>query len=242
MYFDRFGSLDFTQEAVNNFLNNYKNGVAKAFASNLKEFFIEQHPSVFEYQKIRIPKTRGRKNRKLPDFPTEEELYKIESACLNEREKIMLLLSFYSALRPQGLLTLNLRAFDWESWKQDKTKPAKLKIIEKGGKERIVFVKPEIMERIAKYARSHLSNPDQRLWFIGYKRWHSLLKDASKKALGRAISPHKLRHGGATWLLNKGWTLQEVSEFLGHESIATTQIYAHLDKGKMLEKYAELPK
>ncbi|WP_084148124.1 tyrosine-type recombinase/integrase [Deinococcus frigens] len=46
-------------------------------------------------------------------------------------------------------------------------------------------------------------------------------------------TPHKLRHSHATALVKAGRRLEEVQEILGHESIATTRIYAHLEPERL---------
>lgn len=243
-YFSKFPAEEFNQGHVNYYLSQptNQNPNCRAFITNLRDFLIETFPDVLDYQKIRIPKRTGRKVRKLPDFPTEEELPLIEHAMLEERNKLMLLISFYGGLRPAGLLKIRAIDFDWKEWKNDPLRPCKLKVTEKGQKERLVFIPGHIMRRLASWIQSSRMNhsPGLKIWMIGYRRWHFFLTEACKKSIGRSLSPHKLRHGCATWLLNNGWTLQELSDYLGHESIATTQIYAHLDKKKIQQKYSDL--
>ena len=57
------------------------------------------------------------------------------------------------------------------------------------------------------------------------------------KAQGLKVAPHQLRHSFATHLLNNGARISDVSELLGHETMATTQVYTKLGSVKKMQEY-----
>ncbi|MCI0778479.1 MAG: tyrosine-type recombinase/integrase, partial [Chloroflexi bacterium] len=68
--------------------------------------------------------------------------------------------------------------------------------------------------------------------------WLVLKRCAARAGIESHLSPHTLRHSFATHLLRGGAPLRHVQELLGHASIATTQIYTHLDDTQVREAYA----
>ncbi len=63
--------------------------------------------------------------------------------------------------------------------------------------------------------------------------WELVKKYAVRAGVPASISPHTLRHSFATHLLAGGADLRQVQEMLGHASIATTQIYTHVDQSRL---------
>ena len=63
--------------------------------------------------------------------------------------------------------------------------------------------------------------------------WELIKRYARRAGVSADVSPHTLRHSFATHLLAGGADLRQVQELLGHASIATTQIYTHVDQSRL---------
>jgi len=117
----------------------------------------------------------------------------------------------------------------------------------KGDKQRIVPLGTQAIVAVHQY----LENQRPRLaarrepaseWLILSPRgaplrreriWELIKKYAARVGVPSEISPHSLRHSFATHLLAGGADLRQVQELLGHASIATTQIYTHVDHTRL---------
>lgn len=124
--------------------------------------------------------------------------------------------------------------------------PASLRVLGKGGKERIVPMLPAAAEAIARYATlcPFALNRDQPL-FRGVRggalspRAVQLRVAELRARLGLPASatPHALRHAFATHLLAHGGDLRAIQELLGHASLSTTQRYADVEIARALAAY-----
>ena len=124
--------------------------------------------------------------------------------------------------------------------------PQVLRIIGKGGKERIVPVLPVAREAVDTYLRlcPHPQDADQAI-FRGIRgkplgaRAIQLVMAKARMQLGlpATATPHAMRHSFATHLLEAGGDLRTIQELLGHASLSTTQAYTAVDTARLMEVY-----
>ncbi|MFK8138019.1 MAG: tyrosine-type recombinase/integrase [Bdellovibrionales bacterium] len=148
---------------------------------------------------------------KLEKFPTDAKL----------RQTYMLFLLLYGA----GLRVSEACALQYKDLKPSKQS---IRVLGKGGKERIVVVPQFIVEQIVKYKNSSIYIVGEIIFST--RMAYQLIRDLGSKAgLLKPLNPHALRHSYATHLLTSGTDLRTLQELLGHTSLNATQKYTHLD-------------
>lgn len=115
----------------------------------------------------------------------------------------------------------------------------------KGDKQRIVPMSDRSIEEIRAYLPERemlrISPADRHILFLNrrgrqltrFMIYHIVRDLAVAAGIRRDISPHTLRHSFATHLLEGGANLRAIQQMLGHESIATTEIYLHVDRSML---------
>ncbi len=123
-----------------------------------------------------------------------------------------------------------------------------IRVMGKGGKERVVPIGRAAIEAIDHYLLTARSvNDDERKspLFISQRGkpldrivvWRMIKKYAKLAGISKSISPHTLRHSFATHLLDNGADVRIIQEMLGHASISSTDRYTHISKAHLKEKF-----
>ncbi|MBO5667693.1 MAG: site-specific tyrosine recombinase XerD [Lentisphaeria bacterium] len=158
--------------------------------------------------------------------------------ALEQRNRVILHLLYASGLRVSELTDLKVGSVDFET--------ALLRVRGKGSKERVVPVAGNVLQMLRRYiagAREELISliPQTPYLFVSHRsrrlnreRVWAVIKEAAFRAgIAKNIHPHTLRHSFASHLLANGADLRAIQEMLGHADIGTTEIYTHVDRGRL---------
>lgn len=212
-----------------------------------KFLFLRNYISNEPFELITSPK----QEEKLPDFLSDDEIVQLLEANrrrtdeLSSRDQAILELMFASGLRASEVVNLTLQNL----YLRERI----IRVFGKGKKERIVPFTNSCRECLEEYLnvtrRKLLDKNVNRS-----KENHVFLNSRGEKLTNRGLEyimeeiekktgcymklhPHKLRHSFATSLLTKGADLRTIQEFMGHESIGTTQVYTHVTYSEMKSVY-----
>ncbi|QAU23737.1 site-specific tyrosine recombinase XerD [Dyella sp. M7H15-1] len=192
---------------------------------------------------------RPKMPRSLPKALAEREIEGLLDApdvttTLGLRDRAMFELMYASGLRVSELVELPLVALN--------TRQGVLRVIGKGGKDRLVPVGEVALERIQTYlsaSRPILAKGKQPPALFLSKRGEGMTRQmfwtlvkryaVSVGINAKRISPHVLRHSFATHLLNHGADLRALQMLLGHSSLSTTQIYTLVAKEGLKRLHAQ---
>jgi integrase/recombinase XerC len=155
------------------------------------------------------------------------------------RDRALFELAYSSGLRLSELAGLDVDRIDLGN--------GEVRVWGKGAKERIVPVGAAAREAIRAWldVRATLPRADPVALFLGRKGTRIGVRAierriadwAIKRGLPLHVHPHMLRHSFASHVLQSSGDLRAVQEMLGHASIASTQVYTHLDFQALAKVY-----
>lgn len=173
---------------------------------------------------------RPKKNKKIPEILTKEEIKSMVNSINNIKHKLILKVLYGCGLRVSELVNLN---------KEDINLNEGLIHIRlsKGRKDRFVKIPDSIIEELSKYCSLSAEKelfPSQRGGKLTTATIQAVVKQSAKKAgITKEVYPHLLRHSFATHLLEAGTDLKIIQKLLGHSDIKTTQIYTQISQASI---------
>ena len=204
-------------------LHKYSSAFQNQMTSAIKLFFETIHSTKINIQAIERP----RREHKLPNVLSKQEVKKILTSSTNIKHRMMLSLIYACGLRRRELI--NLKPNDVDS-----KRGLLIVRMSKGNKDRIVPISEKTVEMLRDYYKMY--KPKNWLFEGQIKgeqysptSLQEILKFAVKKAgVNKPVTLHWLRHSYATHLLESGTDLRYIQELLGHKSSRTTEIYTHV--------------
>ena len=186
-----------------------------------------------------------RLDRHVPRFLSEDEMVKLlevppSDDALGLRDRAILEFFYATGIRVSELVGADLDDISLDE--------KMVRVRGKGKKERLVPFGRKAAASLEAYLRVRASFPlvlGESAAFLNYQGTRLTSRSVQRlvtkyfklAALRTKISPHALRHSFATHLLSRGADLRVIQELLGHESLATTQKYTHVDVKHLLDVY-----
>ncbi len=173
---------------------------------------------------------RPKRNKKLPEILTKEEIKRMIEATYNVKHKLILKLLYGCGLRVSEVVNLYKRDLDFN----DKLIHVKLS---KGKKDRFVKIPEKLYEELKNYCalnQEEMVFPSNRGGKLTTATIQAIVEKAAKKAgITKEVYPHLLRHCFATHLLEQGTDLRIIQKLLGHSDIKTTQMYTQISQASI---------
>ena len=167
--------------------------------------------------------------KKIPIVLTKKEVNDLIKATKTIKSKLILQLLYSSGLRVSEIVNLrpiDLDFFENIGWVREG----------KGKKDRMFILSKKISKKLEKFIKKHenwkyLFSENDPLTTRNIQKIVQLT--TSKAGIEKPIHPHTLRHSFATHLLENGVDIRKIQVLLGHSSLTTTQIYAHVSSAEL---------
>ncbi|MFA7572659.1 MAG: tyrosine recombinase XerC [Lutispora sp.] len=241
---DLYSFISFAANERNNF--NYARARKVACLRSFFKFLhtkakiIDDNPAL----ELEPPKINSRQPVHL-SLDESKALLKAVDGPFRERDYAILILFLNCGLRLSELVSIDL----------DKINGDTLRVIGKGNKERTVYLNDACIKAINDYLKVRITegvaeNDKKALFISRFKVRISprTVQELVKKYIKNAglddnkYSPHKLRHTAATLMYKYGNVdIRALQQILGHESVATTQIYTHIDDERLRQAIKSNP-
>lgn len=211
-----------TKGTSNRSLDKIRQMICSFFAWANTEGYLEKNPAIT----IKPIKYEKKERQAMSQI----ELEYIRKACITVREKAIIEFLYSTGCRVSELCGVKKSDIDWNK--------KSVHLFGKGKKHRTSYINAKSEVTLLSYLETR-TDSNEYLFVSERKPYGQLKKDAVEKIVRqiatrasnnvhKPVSPHILRHTFATNSLNSGMPVEDISRLLGHNSVATTMIYAKI--------------
>ncbi|MBU2496658.1 MAG: tyrosine-type recombinase/integrase [Nanoarchaeota archaeon] len=217
--------LDVSEDDIKSFLSSLiekkLSAASLALVRSALKFYYEELLGRNIFRTIKTPK----KQRKLPDVLTKEEVTKLVDSAKHKKSKLIISLLYSSGLRVSEALNMKIQDIDLHE---------KVGYVRqgKGKKDRIFILSDKLALELEDYLKNkkreeHLfPGKDGKMTSRNVQKM--IRKTAKRAGINKKVSPHTLRHSYGTHLLENGVDIRKIQILLGHSQLSTTQLYTQV--------------
>jgi integrase/recombinase XerD len=175
---------------------------------------------------------RPKKERKIPDVLSKDEVRKLFEAAETQKSKLMMSMLYACGMRVSELITLKVQDLKFDE-KVGQIKQGK------GRKDRIFNIPSFLNKELKDLVEEQKKNNHEYLFSgqdgkMSSRNVQKIVSNAAHKAgINKNVHCHTLRHSFATHLLENGTDIRMIQELLGHADLSTTQIYTHVSSEEL---------
>ncbi len=195
----------------------------RLYLNGLRFFYLQ----VLNREQFDVPIHYPKKEQKIPELLTRDEVNRIIGTCVNRKHRMMLMVCYGCGLRVSELVMIKVHHIDGER---------QLLRVEhgKGAKDRMVVISPVLLNHLRDYWRwcrpsnwlfANIKHPNEHLCQTTIQKVFKRSKDEA--GIQKKGGIHGLRHAYATHQLENGMPVNELQRQLGHKDLHSTLHYIH---------------
>lgn len=225
-------------------IEGYKNFLAsrKKYSKTSQYLAIKALRHFYKFKNMTPPVnlTVPKRPKKMPNYLSEREASRlIASSGKDLRTSLIISLLAHTGMRVGELCNLKIGDVDLDE-----------NVIGiysgKGDRDRIVIIPEDCKDLLEKYLPERYRMPSNTEILLVSRKGtkfdpstiQRIVRELAKEAgISKRVTPHVLRHTFATAILRNGGDIRFIQQLLGHASVATTQIYTHVDDNTLKEMY-----
>jgi site-specific recombinase XerD len=209
--------------------------------STLNEFFkFCMECGIITKNPFAVVKQKGASNRCAEKFLTPKEIKRLLTALRETKEKRFIL---GLILVSTGLRISEAHGLSWSSFIEMPDQTISVNVLRKGNEYQLLPIREDVWTTVKQYMGREIDQSDHSPLFLNATKSRAsvvtlrawIIEGGKRAGITRHTNPHILRHSFATTTLDRGADIRDLSWYLNHKNLASTQVYAHPTNRKVGE-------